>query len=142
MEHLKDLLNNIENILEWMNFKENQIETSHFFIDNEDKEYSDIDSFINFFSNTNTGNMLIKDLDIGLAIKKALIILSFDDVYGDITISFTENDWEGSEVSTKEISRLILDRLNDIKNNITYTSILFGYEPADHEYMTLFNVHK
>lgn len=99
-------------------------------------------TLIEFFSNTtnNTCNILINNLFIGVYIKKALIIISFDEIYGDITISFTENDWEELNLPDEERSMFILDKLNEIKNKVNYTSILFGYDPADDEDMQLIKI--
>ncbi|MGG5342063.1 hypothetical protein [Enterococcus sp. AZ192] len=133
-------VNDIEKILNEFKFKPENIESSHFFIDNEDKEYRDITSFSQYFKNKGTCNLLVRDIDLGTVIKKSIIIISFDETYGDITFTFSENDWEKDNISDDEKANILFQKLSMIKNNINYSSILFGYDPVDEEDMQLFRI--
>src|SRR5690625_4883148 len=104
MENLELIFENIkvddiDKILSEVNFKPENIKRSHFFIDNEDKEYRDITSFSEYFKNKGTCNLLVRDIDLGTVIKTSVIIISFDETYGDITFIFSENDWEKDNMS-------------------------------------------
>ncbi len=133
-------VSDIEGIFNWMSFNKKNIESSHFFINGEDKEYQDISSFSDYFKNQGTCNILIKELDLGVVVKKSIIVISFDEVYGDLTLNFSEDDWGTDEKTSDEKVRLLSEKLDLVKQNIHYTSILFGYEPAEDEDMQLINL--
>ena len=145
MENLELVFENIkvddvEKILNEFKFKSENVERSHFFIDNEDKEYKDISSFSEYFKSKGTCNLLVREIDLGTVINKSVIIISFDEIYGDITFTFSESDWEKDSISDDEKTMILFQKLSMMKNNINYSSILFGYDPVDDEDMQLFRI--
>lgn len=147
MENLELIFENIKtsdinSILKWMDFSEENIVSSHFFINNEDKEYRDIVSFSDYFKSKGTCNILVKNLDLGVLISKAIMIISFDETYGDLTLNFSEEEWGTNDHSEEEKIAFLSEKLKMLNTNIHYSSILFGYEPADDEDMELLKVSK
>jgi hypothetical protein len=136
------MVNDVERIIKWMKFEENNICTSHFFRDNRDLEYQDITSFADYFQNMGTCNLLVKNLDIGIPISKGVIIISFDEIYGDLSLNFSEEVFKIEKEREKEILESILSKLNVVKNQINYSSIFFGYEPAEDKDMQLLTLLK
>ncbi|WP_242217393.1 hypothetical protein [Bacillus cereus group sp. BfR-BA-01380] len=132
----------IKKIFSFLHFNEENIVSSHFFMNDEDLTYQDIKNLDNYFQVPCTCNILINDLEIGVTINKVLIIISFDEVYGDITFNFSEDDWGNIEMAEDKKVILLKEKLEMLINRITYSSILFGYEPAEDEDMQLFTMSK
>ncbi|EFI85264.1 hypothetical protein [Listeria grayi] len=127
------IISDIEKILSWMSFSEKNIKRSHFFMHGADKEYSDISSLSEYFKNAGTCNILVENLNIGIILREALIVISFDEKYGDLTLTFSE---EYGELDEEKLS-LVSERLHFLSSTINYSKILFGYEPADEEELQL-----
>lgn len=147
MENLELIFNDIKSrdidiILNWLSFNKTNVESSHFFIDGMDKEYDDITDFSAYFENIGTCNLVVKNLDIGVTIEKAIIIISFDKTFGDMTVNFSENEWGSQEQSNEEKIFLLSEKINNIIDKINYKFIYFGYEPATDEDMRLFCIGK
>lgn len=120
----------VDTILKWMSFEKKNIIRSHFFIDGEDKKFEDINNFADYFKNKGTCNLTVKELNIGFPVKEAVIIISFDEKYGDITLTFSEEDWDINQAEEEKVS-LLSNQLNLLKEKINFNTILFGYEPAE-----------
>lgn len=127
------IISDIEKILSWMSFNEKNIKRSHFFMHGADKEYSDISSLSEYFKNAGTCNILVENLNIGIILREAIIVISFDEKYGDLTLIFSE---EYGELDEEKLS-LVSERLHFLSSTIKYSKILFGYEPADEEELQL-----
>lgn len=131
------VISDTEKILSWMSFNEKNIKRSHFFMHGADKEYSDISSLSEYFKNAGTCNILVENLNIGIILREALIVISFDEKYGDLTLTFSEDLWEECGELDDEKLSLVSERLYFLSNTINYSKILFGYEPADEEELQL-----
>ena len=130
----------IDTIFKFLKFDEHNIKNSHFFLDNADVEYADISSFTNYFKTSGTCNILISRLDLAIEVTDVLIIISFDEVFGDMTLNFSEANWEKNDLTEEKKIELVKDKLKQITNEINYKAIIFGYEPADEENMQLINI--
>lgn len=144
MESYELIFNNISPkeisiLLNWINFKEKNVVNSHFYINNKDTKFENIDSLEIYFNKQNTGNILVKDISIGAAISKAIIVISFDDLNGDLTINFSEKDMA---FLNNSVLTDIYNNALSIMTNLNNATIFFGYEPAEDNDMTLFSLNK
>lgn len=125
----------IKKIFKWFLFKEENIKSSHFFEDGKDITYQELSNIEAYFNKVNTGQILIENIDIGTKIDEAIIIISFDNNKGDLTINFEE-----TENFVNDFSEDILLKINEIKFIIHYSNIIFGYEPSEDEDMLVFKI--
>ncbi|MDT2849407.1 hypothetical protein P7H60_09580 [Vagococcus carniphilus] len=144
MESYELIFNNISPkeisvLLKWINFKEKNILSSHFYFNNKDVKFESIDSLEIYFNKQNTGNILVKDIYIGTTISKAIIVISFDDLDGNLTINFSEKDMT---ILNDLILADICNNILSIMTNLNNATIFFGYEPAEDNDMTLFSLNK
>ncbi|MFC6347768.1 hypothetical protein [Vagococcus carniphilus] len=144
MESYELIFNNISPkeisvLLKWINFKEKNVLSSHFYINNKDVKFESIDSLEIYFNKQNTGNILVKDIYIGATISKAIIVISFDDLDGNLTINFSEKDMT---ILNDLVLADICSNILSIMTNLNNATIFFGYEPAEDNDMTLFSLNK
>ncbi|WIV19804.1 hypothetical protein QPK24_03425 [Paenibacillus polygoni] len=110
-----------------------EVKSSHFF-DNKsgaDIEFHQIKSFKDVLSPIGTGNVFLKQMEIGCSLKDVLIIFSFDEEIGDITFNFSENElYEGKSSDVRLNVKKILETLVDLKDKFNIPNIRIGFEPA------------
>lgn len=118
-------------ILEWLNFNQDNIITSHFYFNDKDFQYKDIENFENYFKIPGTCNIFTKNITIGFMVEEAIIVIAGDDTSVDITINFSifQNS-EEIRMDSRKLS-LVLNRLGKLIHKISYSHIYFGYEPAE-----------
>ena len=105
MNYIEIILENIskkyldEIIGEILKFDVDFVISSHFFdeISNQDMEFKDIKSLLNYFNHSGTGNIFLEKVEIGIVLEKVLIIISCEEELGDITINFSEEQFIGYE---------------------------------------------
>jgi len=132
---------NLEKLLfEDLSIQKEKIKTSHFY-DNEEKkdlEFKDVVSLEEYFSRPGTGNIFLEEVDIGTIISNVIIVISFDEVYGDVVINFPSNEILNTE---KRLERkkyeAVLKKILLIYKNIDMSKVLLGYEPAEDEDMLI-----
>lgn len=129
----------IDVLLQLINFKENNVLTSHFHKNNQDIKFENINNLETYFSKQNTGNILVENIYIGVFIRKAIIVMSFDDLYGDITINFSETD---IAIFNNLVLEDIYNYILSVAKTLKHSSIFFGYEPAQDRDMTIFSLNK
>ena len=91
----------------------------------------DVEDFEYILSPIGTGNIVLEKLDLGIEINDVVIILSFDEVLGDIVINFPESEVLSNEY--EEIQRKLLDIITytmNLKEKYNIPKVIFGYEPA------------
>lgn len=129
----------IDVLLKFIDFNKKNVLTSHFHKNNRDIKFENINNLETYFSKQNTGNILVENIYIGISVKKAIIVMSFDNSYGDITINFSE-----TEIS--DFNSIVLEKIYhhtlSIAKNLKHFSIFFGYEPAQDRDMTIFSINK
>lgn len=109
------------------------VKSSHFY-DNKKKmdlTLLDVEDFEYILSPIGTGNIVLEKLDLGIEINDVVIILSFDEVLGDIVINFPESEVLSNEY--EEIQRKLLDIITytmNLKEKYNIPKVIFGYEPA------------
>jgi len=90
-----------------------------------------VEDFEYILSPIGTGNIVLEKLDLGIEINDVVIILSFDEVLGDIVINFPESEVLSNEY--EEIQRKLLDIITytmNLKEKYNIPKVIFGYEPA------------
>lgn len=109
------------------------VKSSHFF-DNDkgkDLEFHEIKSMLDIFRPNGTGNIVVECLNIGIPVKNVVIIISFDEVHGDVVINFPENEILGGNVSSKKVNlNKLISYLIYLKTKFLLPQVQFGYEPA------------
>lgn len=122
-------------LIEKLNIFNSQILSSYFYDTdlNKDITIKDIKSFIDIFQQPNTGNIYLKQLNLGTEIKDIMIILSFDIKVGDIVINFPSDEL----LSNINDCLLIVKYLMNLIIQYQISEIRIGFEPAYDEDMTL-----
>lgn len=137
MEYLEILLANVKKqyidliIRQELGITTNLVASSHFFdkLKNKDMEYGEIPDLVNYFSAPNTGNIFIKELTFGERINNVMLVMSFEDGFGDITLNFTEHDFITDDINILKAKVInIVDRLVEIQRKYDINNIRFGYE--------------
>lgn len=115
--------------------------SSHFFDNKNNKDivYQDIDNLENYFCEPGTCNLFLDEVEIGIKLKKVIIIISCNEKVGDITINFSENQCENE--STRRVKKLLLI-LFDAKKRYSINNIIIGYEPAIDDNMKMFEIYQ
>lgn len=149
-------MNNVEIILR--NIKKEHIEKvffetlvfdvrsiiSSYFYDSEkdvDMEYQNIRSLNQYFNIPGTGNIYLKKAVMGTELENVLILIACDEEYGDITVSFEEEQFENfstEEIKSKLQNLIIL--LLKVYGNGNIEEITIGYEPADDDDMKVIEI--
>ncbi|SFT03176.1 hypothetical protein [Marininema halotolerans] len=111
------------------------IKNSHFYdkMKEEDLELDDILSLKNVLSPFGTGSMFVNTLTIGsILIHDVSIVISFDEVYGDIVFQFPEKEVldEGGEID-KQRCKEITEYFLFLMNKYNFDSVKLGYDPID-----------
>ncbi|CAI6085188.1 hypothetical protein PAECIP112173_04552 [Paenibacillus sp. JJ-100] len=110
-----------------------EVKSSHFFDNNSgaDIEFHQIKSFRDVLSPIGTGNVFLKQVEIGCSIKNVMIIFSFNKELEDITFNFSENElYEGESSDARLNVKKILETLVGLKDKFNISNIRIGFEPA------------
>ncbi|MEK5061897.1 hypothetical protein ACFSVM_00790 [Paenibacillus shunpengii] len=110
-----------------------EVKSSHFYDHNSgsDIEFYQIKSFSDVLSPIGTGNLYLKQLEIGSQVNDVMIIFSFNEDVGDVTFNFSENElYEGERLEVRQKAEKILEYLTVIKDKFNIPKIRFGFEPA------------
>lgn len=138
-EHLDKIIG------ETLKFDVDFVISSHFFdeISNQDMEFKDIKSLLNYFKHSGTGNIFLEKAEIGIVLEKVLIIISCDEELGDITINFSEEQFIGYENTrlSNEIMKLI-QILCKLSKSYSIDNIFIGYEPATDDDMKMIEFNR
>ena len=105
--------------------------SSHFFDKSQqkDKEYSEIDSLVNYFSIPNTGNIYTKEITLGEKLYHVMVVMSFDEDFGDITLNFNEYDicnCDNNDLKLKLTK--VVNELIEMQQKYHIKNIMLGYE--------------
>jgi hypothetical protein len=124
--------NNIDLIIrQELKITKDIVVSSYFFDKSQqkDKEYSEIDSLVNYFSIPNTGNIYTKEITLGEKLYHVMVVISFDEDLGDITLNFKENDICNCDKSDLEIKLTkVVNELIEIQQKYDIKNIMLGYE--------------
>lgn len=125
---------------ETLKFDMDAIISSHFFDEktNQDLEFRDIKSLLNFFNYSGTGNIFLEQAQMGIVLERVLIIISCDEELADITINFSEEQfikYENARLSD-EILKLI-QILYKLSQDYSIDNIIVGYESATDDDMKI-----
>ena len=128
-----------------LSIQKEKVKTSHFYNNEEKKdlELKDVVSLEEYFSQQGTGNIFLEEIDIGVIISSVMIVISFDEIYGDVVINFpsdevlnTENKFERKKYEA------VFSKISKIYERFDMSRVLFGYEPADDEDMLICRIDK
>lgn len=112
-------------------------EKSSYFYDNSlamDLNFSQVKSIKEVLSPKGTGNIFLEELKIGISLKDILVIMSFDENYGDVVFSFPENEVLTDEKSESKFRlKSLIDFLINLKEDYDIPKVIIGYEPATDE---------
>lgn len=142
---LKDIRKNYISpfFLDYINLGKENIISSHFFDTkrNMDITYQNVGDINKYFNVPGTCNIYLKEVSIGKKIQEVLTIISCDEIYGDITISFDEKQLnDDSEINMEINARAVLNELIWILSKWEIKKIYFGYEPAEDEDMKIVEI--
>ena len=142
MEYLEILLRDVNKknidllISKELNITNDSIISSHFFdkSKNIDKEYDEINSLFEYFDSPNTGNVYVKELILGEILTKVMVVMSFDEILGNITLSFDEEDFCSCSINDLAFKiKKILNKLHELQKKYDITKIQIGYESVIHD---------
>lgn len=129
-KHLPDL------IYKAFKLPNTEIISSHFYdCDLErDVSFSEIKNIEQILSPEGTGNIVLKELGLGVPVKNIVLVLSFDEKVGDVVLNFPEhcllkNEREQDQENMKKIAAYLMD----LKENYSVPKVIIGYEPATDE---------
>jgi hypothetical protein len=125
-------------------FDKQKIISSHFYdqIENCDIEFGMISSLEDFFAIPGTGNLYISEVDVGMSIRKVMIVISFDEIYGDVVLNFSESELFQENMNINQDCVFLIKKLQSIVSIYDIGSITVGYEPASDEDMQLVSFTK
>lgn len=137
VEYLEILLSNvnacnIDMILE-NEFKiTNKVVISSHFYDNInmiDMQYYEIIDFASYYSSPNTGNIFVKELYLKETLFEVIIVMSFEDELGDITLNFRECSFIIDDIDCLKVKVFnIVSKLLEIQKKYSIGEIRIGYE--------------
>lgn len=70
-----------------------------------------------------------------------MIVISFDDRYGDVVLNFNEEEIMKDGKMDRDKCDNIINKITEIRNNINNDRVIMGFEPAEDEDMMLFNIN-
>ncbi|MDF2942455.1 MAG: hypothetical protein K0S01_1313 [Herbinix sp.] len=131
-------------IFKELNLDRRKIKSSHFYdeMKKEDINMDIISSLKEFYTTSGTGNIYIKELDLGICIHNVMIIISFDKVYGDIVLNFEENELLQKNIDINKDYVSFIRKSQNMVKNYDIGAIIIGYEPASDEDMQLVTFSK
>lgn len=149
MDHIEIILKDIKNaqikevLSGYVLFDVNDIISSHFFDKeiNKDITYQDIKSLEEYFNDSGTCNIYLKKAIIGTELDNVLILISFDEISGDITINLEAEqleDYDRQELKSK--LKKLLSLLIRIYKGGEVGEIILGFEPADNTDMKILGI--
>lgn len=151
MENIELIFKNLQvEYLEPLLFQElkinrNSIIRSHFYDDflQKNLEFKDIINLKEHFSHPGTGNIFLNGIDIGIRIGSVMVVISFDEVFGDVVLNFPTGNLENTDktVNSEMFYKLIQQSMRICKN-LNFEKIIIGYEPAEDEDMVICIVNK
>lgn len=142
MENLEVVLNNFKKadlnnfIYKELDLPSLKITSSHFYNNVLDKDISflEVGNLEEILSPTGTGNILLKEIELGIPLKEVMIVLSFDSLTGDIVLNFPADSLilESRSDNIQRVKKLV-NYLIEIKKTYNLPGVIFGYEPAEDE---------
>jgi len=117
--------------------------SSHFFDQKNQKdiEYTDIKNLETYFSNTGIGNLYLKKIQIGMELRDVVILVNCDKEYGDITLSFLEEQFHHMEKQElKRSFRKLIQAIIGLCECCEISDSILGYEPAEDEDMKFMEI--
>ena len=120
-------------IKEDLNIQLNQIRSSHFYDNSrgEDTVFQDITSFEEILSPKGTGNLFLSNLNLGRTFHDVMIVFSFDEQYGDMTMNFPEEEfYNGGKSETTLRAEGLIRYIFDLMDKYKIKKVRVGYEPA------------
>ena len=130
-------------IFEEFSFDKQKIISSHFYdeFNKHDIEFGMLPSLEKFYSIPGTGNVYMREVELGICIHNVMTIISFDKVLGDIVINFEESEIIKDSV-TEQDCVLFIKKPQSVFAKYDIGSIIIGYEPASDNDMQLITFTK
>ncbi|QKS60303.1 hypothetical protein HUB98_21915 [Paenibacillus barcinonensis] len=128
-----------------LSIQTNQIRSSHFYDNSrgKDTEFQDITSFEEILSPKGTGNLFLSDLNLGHNFIDVMIVFSFDEQYGDITMNFPEEElYSGEKSETALKAEGLIRYIFDMMDKYEIKKVRVGYEPATDDDTCLVEINK
>ncbi|TPE68203.1 hypothetical protein [Halalkalibacterium halodurans] len=116
-----------------LEIKSSQVIRSHFFDKNQnrDVEFQQINSFQKILTPNGTGNVFLRELNMGYTMKDVMVVFSFDDIYGDIVFNFPESGLFTEDSNTTTIAaKQVIEFFIRIKEKFDIPNVKIGIEPA------------
>jgi len=142
MNYLEIILQDLrKNQLDKLVFEEfhvstSNVKSSHFFdnINGKDIEFYQIKNLQNVLSPSGTGNVYVRNLDIGCNLENVVMVFSFDHYFGDITLNFPENElFTGDSLKLRMRIKNLVTFLIRLKEKYEIPAIRIGFEPASED---------
>ena len=96
-------------------------------------EYEDAD-WDTCISHRGTGHIFLKALDVGMTLERALILVSRDGKWGEVTLHVEQTQFA---LRQEGELRELLRRLEEIRRRRDAGRVLLGYEPAEDRDMSI-----
>ncbi|MDM5154766.1 hypothetical protein QUF88_13325 [Bacillus sp. DX1.1] len=151
MENVEIILSNVKKeyldliIKQEFKLTSDKVISSHFFdkVNKKDIEYTDALNLSDYYSTPNTGNIFVKEVSVGDRLINVMIIMSFDEEFGDIVLNFEEEQFIcSSEDELKQKLRKIINKLTEVFERYEVEEIRLGFEPATDDDMSLLIIDK
>ncbi|MEI2281666.1 hypothetical protein [Paenibacillus polysaccharolyticus] len=120
-------------IKEDFNIQLNQIRSSYFYDNSrgEDTEFQDISSLEEILSPRGTGNLFLSNLNLGHTFSDVMIVFSFDEKDGNMTMNFPEEElFSGGKSERTLRAEGLIRYIFDMMDKYEIKKVRVGYEPA------------
>lgn len=110
-----------------------EFKSSHFYDASNklDLTFSQVESIQKILTPSGTASMTIKEIDLGINLFDIVILLSFDEMQGEITFNVAESEVFKSTIEESKINfKKMVTYLGKLKNQFNIPKIIIGYEPA------------
>ncbi|WP_257129083.1 hypothetical protein [Bacillus pseudomycoides] len=105
-------------------------------------DFSEVKNIEEILSPKGTGNIFLEELKLGILLKNIVMVLSFDEQYGDIVFNFPENEVFKDEKNDNKLRwKQLVHFLIDFKKSYDIPKVLIGYEPATDEDTLLIEIN-
>ncbi|MEI4803817.1 hypothetical protein WAZ07_21780 [Bacillus sp. FJAT-51639] len=121
-----------------------KVKSSHFYdnVSGKDMDFSQVKNIEEILSPKGTGNIFLEELQLGISLKNVVIVLSFDEQYGDIVFNFPEDEiLKDKRYDNKLRLKELVYYLVDLKKSYDIPKVIVGYEPATDEGTLLIEIN-
>lgn len=142
MENIEIILYDFEKIdlpnliYKEFNLLNKKIVSSHFYdsVLCKDVFFYEVKDIKQILSPRGTGNIVLKELELGVPVEYIVLVLSFDEKMGDIVLNFSEHSiFTTKQTHDKANLKEVANYLMKLQSTYSMSKAIIGYEPATDE---------